>query len=90
MTRPEIIRAVEAFRRTLGEPLPPDELAAGWSETSRLDMLRFFEKLEGDLRSGADIPYFSLGRILDGYGIDRGSMLEEACRISVALSELGK
>ena len=90
MTPSELIQAVRGMCKALAKPLPAEEYAAGWSEKSRLDMLRFFEKLENDPRSGADIPYFSIGRALDHYGVGAGNLLEEACRISNALNDRNK
>ncbi len=87
MTRTELIQAVRDIAARLEKPLSPEESAAGWTEKSCADTLRFFRKLEIDLSNGADIPYVSIGRALDGFGIDGGQLLEDACRISVALNE---
>lgn len=85
MTRSELIDAVQKITEKLSKPLPPAEYAAGWSEASRTEVLRFFQKLESDLRSGADISYMPIGKGLDSLGIGGGDLLEEACRISLAL-----
>jgi len=87
MTRSELLQAVHDLVTRLNQQLPPEEVASGWSEARRVDISRFFQKLENDLRTGVDIPYTPIGKMLDHSGIDRGELLEEACKISVALNE---
>lgn len=82
MTRTEIIDAVKAFCERLSQPLPGEEYAAGWTDSRRLDVLRYFQKLEQDLTSGREIPYIPLIRTLDSAGISDGELLEQACRIT--------
>jgi hypothetical protein len=87
MTRSELLQAVHDLVMRLNQPLPPEEVAVGWSEGHRVDISRFFQKLESDLRNGVDIPYAPIGKMLDHSGIEKGELLEEACKISVALNE---
>lgn len=87
MTRTELIEAINRICERLEHKLPDKEYEAGWTETSRVDMLKFFRKLETDVRAGAPIKYVSIGRVLDSFGVDGGDLLEEACRISVALND---
>lgn len=88
MTRTEIVRDVEDAIRKLNYPLSEKDKGFGWTDSRRQDILRYFEKLQEDLNSGRDIPFFSLIRALDGMGISEGDLLEELCQINNAVNRL--
>ena len=88
MTRSELIEATTRICARLQGPLAAEELASGWSDENRAGTLQYFERLLADLRSGTDIPFFSLIRALDACGISDGELLEEACRINNAVNRL--
>jgi len=86
MTRLELIHAVSEFCQKLSTPLPPEEMAEGWSELSRAHFLDIFQNLATDLHNNVNVPHFPIVRILDQFGVGGGKMFEEACKLSVALN----
>ena len=82
MSRAEIIDAIKVLCEKLSNKLPEEEYANGWTDARRMDMLRYFQKLEQDLASGVQIPYIPLGRTLDSVGISEGDLLEDLFRIT--------
>ncbi|HUX89569.1 MAG TPA: hypothetical protein VMV48_02620 [Gallionellaceae bacterium] len=82
MSRTEIIDAIKILCEKLNNELPAEEYVNGWTDAMRMNMLRYFQKIEHDLVSGAEIRYIPLGRTLDSVGISEGKLLEEAFRIT--------
>ena len=86
MTRTELIQAVSAISRKLSIELSAGEVSEGWAEPTRVHFLELFQKLESDLRSGADLPHLPIARNLDHWGIHSGELCREACEINNALN----
>ena len=82
MNRAEIVDSIKALCKRLANNLPPEEYAVGWTDSRRLEVLSYFQKLEQELVSGNEIPYIPLIRTLDSVGISEGNLLEEACKIT--------
>ncbi len=87
MTRMELIQAVHGLCDKLSKPLPPEELAAGWTELSRIHYLEIFKELETVLRGGVKVPYFPIAKNLNHSGISSGEFCEDAVKIDLALNE---
>jgi hypothetical protein len=90
--RTAVLRKIEQMINKLSNPLPPSEIANGWSEESRQAMLKFFKNLHSELTSGqfnlAEHASFHLIRGMDHWGIIEGDLLEEAAEIQADLREL--
>lgn len=88
MTRAEIIGAIKVLSVRFSKPLSDEDYADGWTDASRMDVLRYLQNVECDLQNGVDVSFFSLVRALDGMGISKGDLLEEACRVNNAVNAL--
>ena len=90
--RASVIRKIERVINSLSNPLPPSEIANGWTEESRQAMLKFFKALHSQLMSGqvelAEHASFHLVRGMDHWGIIEGNLLKEASEIQCDLHEL--
>lgn len=84
-----LLQRVDKIITTLSNPLSADNMGGGWSEESRLAMLRFFETLRDDLVNGVDVSakaeYASIARGMDHWGIVSGQLLEDATRVSAEI-----
>jgi hypothetical protein len=90
MTKDQLIDAIRAIRARLDAAPSEADKEAGWTDVRFEQLSRYFEKLETDLLAGAQIPFFSLIRGLDGMGIGEGQLLEEMCRINNAVNALNR
>lgn len=90
MTQTELANAAKAMHELLDQRPQPEECAVGWTDAKCLDMQRYFQSLERDLRSNRVIPFFSLVRALDGMGISEGELFEEMCRINNEVNVLAR
>jgi hypothetical protein len=90
--RASVIRKIEQLINNLSNPLPPSEIANGWSEESRQAMLKFFKDLHFQLMSGqfklAEHASFHLVRGMDHWGIIGGDLLKQASEIQSDLHEI--
>ncbi len=90
--RASVIRKIKRMINSLSNPLPPSEIASGWTEESRHAMLNFFKDLYSQLMSDqfdlAEHASFHLVRGMDHWGIIEGDLLEEASEIQCDLHEL--
>jgi hypothetical protein len=86
MNQNEILESIAAFCAKLCQELSGEDLAAGWTDAKRLDLLQYFQKLEQRVVSNEPIPYIALIRTLDSVGISEGSLLDEACGIINAIN----
>lgn len=82
-----LVQKIEAVMSNLAAPLSEDEAAGGWTEESKKAILKFFQNLLAEMKSGKEIPYVGLVRGLDAWGIERGGILyEEAMEIARELN----
>lgn len=86
--RHQLDRMAEALSR----PLPPEELAHGWTEEARRAILDLLARLRADLAAEV-LPemasYTALARGMDHWGITGGELLEQAAQLSAEIRRLG-
>ena len=82
MVRNEILKSIVLVCDKLRKELPEEEYSAGWTKTKQLDVLKYFEMLEVDIRNGVEIPYSPLVKTLDSVGIGEGELLEDLMKIT--------
>jgi hypothetical protein len=82
-----LVTTIDALIEELSRPLPADELAHGWSKPSQKAMLEFFQDLRIKIRAGESLPYLSIVRALDHWGVTGGELFQEAAEADRQLRE---
>lgn len=82
-----LVTTIDDLIQKLSRPLDADELLHGWSEPSQEAMLKFFQDLRLKLEAGERVPYLSIVRGLDHWGISGGELFQEAAKVDHDLRE---
>ncbi len=85
----EILRRVERMIERLQAPMPPEEVRNGWRKYAVGGMTSYYQQLRDDVLRGerfwAKVEYYTVARGLDGHGVLRGPLHDEAIAISALI-----
>ena len=87
-TRADIIQELSRLAEVLSGPLPIEAAADGWTPSTWTKWAGLFAQLQVQVGKRQDIVFASISRGLDMDGIHRGSFLERAAAVSLALRGL--
>jgi hypothetical protein len=85
-----LVTAIDDLIEKLSRRLDADELLHGWSEPSQQAMLKSFQDLRVRLEAGERVPYLSIVRGLDHWGISGGELFQKAAQVDHELREQPK
>ena len=88
-TRDQILTEVESLIRDLAAPLAQSEIAFGWTPQCQSATLKLLIEVRVALVERRPFGKLNIGRGLDHWGVVGGRLLENACRLSNGLRELG-
>ncbi len=83
--RETLIATLENLVDKLSRPLSADESRKGWTEASQSAILSFLNDLRTKLLADETIPYLSIVRALDHWGVTGGELFQEAAKIDYGL-----
>lgn len=89
-SRSDVLKMVDELISTLSGPLTEDDIRGGWTEASRVAMLKFFTDLKTKLQSHEELPRgLNIPRGMDSWGVVNGRLLRQGAKLSNALYESG-
>lgn len=83
----QLLNELDDLIAKLEQPLPPAELANGWTPQSQAAILSLLRNVRENVRQDGALPELSIGRGLDHWGVEGGPMFEKACAVSNLLRE---
>ncbi len=88
MTQETLLQEIDSMIQALSSPLPTSEIKEGWTPESQAAMLQFFQDLKAKILKEETLPYLSISRGMDFWGITGGKLIDKAAFISVELNKI--